>query len=179
MLSATSAPFGSAEPPSSHPPPTGATRCTVRPMRRVGRLCVLAVALVACDGGSAGTSAPPPQLDTKVDVGGYSLALSCRGAGSPTIVLEAGYDSSGLDTWASLLDPMAGISRVCTYDRAGTGVSDPRPKGTITSMSEADELHRLLAGAGIDGPDVVVAHSSGGMVGRRFAAAERAGAGGL
>jgi alpha/beta hydrolase fold len=143
------------------------------PAIRVLIISMLTVALAACDGGSAPTSAPPSPLDTKVDVGGYSLALSCRGAGSPTIVLEAGYDSSGLDTWADLLDAMAGISHVCTYDRAGTGVSDPRPKGTITSMSEADELHRLLAAAGIEGPYVFVAHSYGGMIGRLFAAAYR------
>jgi hypothetical protein len=142
-------------------------------MRRLGVAWVLAITFAACDSGGAPTSVAPSPLDTKVDVGGYSLALSCRGAGSPTIVLEAGYDSSGLDTWADLLDPMAGISHVCTYDRAGTGVSDPRPKGTITSMSEADELHRLLAAAGIEGPYVVVAHSYGGMIGRLFAAAYR------
>jgi pimeloyl-ACP methyl ester carboxylesterase len=113
-------------------------------------------------------------MDTKVDIGGYSLALSCRGQGSPTIVLEAGYDSSGLDTWFDLMDPFAQISRVCTYDRAGIGVSDPRPKGThITSMSEADELERLLQTAGIAGPYVVVAHSYGGFIGRLFAARYR------
>ena len=134
-------------------------------------LGVLLVALTGCGSGSAPAIPSPSTLDTKVDIGGYSLALSCRGAGSPTILLEAGYDSSGLDTWADLMDPLSHDSRVCTYDRAGTGVSDPRPKGTITSMTEADELDRLLRTAGIDGPFVVVAHSYGGFVGRLFAAA--------
>jgi pimeloyl-ACP methyl ester carboxylesterase len=132
------------------------------------------LALAACGGGattSAATSTPSVSaLDTKIDIGGYSLAISCRGVGSPTIVLEAGYDSSGLDTWFDLMDPLAAISRVCTYDRAGTGVSDPRPKATITSMSEADELHRLLDAANIPGPDVVVGHSYGGFISRLFAA---------
>jgi hypothetical protein len=128
--------------------------------------------LAACTGHSA-PSASPSTLDTKVDIGGYSLALSCRGEGTPTIVLEAGYDSSGLDTWADLMDPLAETTHVCAYDRAGTGVSDPRPKGTITSMSEADELHRVLDAAGIGGPFVVVAHSYGGFIGRLFAAKYR------
>jgi pimeloyl-ACP methyl ester carboxylesterase len=132
--------------------------------------------LTACTGEGTTTVSSPPSpsaLDTKVDLGGYSLALSCRGEGSPTIVLEAGYDSSGLDAWASLMDPLAGISRVCTYDRAGTGVSDPRPKGTITSMSEADELRQLLDAANVAGPYVVVGHSYGGFISRLFAARNR------
>src|SRR5213596_3095526 len=129
----------------------------VAPVRIRPPIAALALVVLAACGGGDGTSSAPSAplasaLDTKVDVGGYSLALSCRGDGSPTIVLEAGYDSSGLDTWFDLMDPLGAISRVCTYDRAGTGVSDPRPKGTITSMSEADELHRLLAAASIPGP---------------------------
>jgi pimeloyl-ACP methyl ester carboxylesterase len=134
----------------------------------------IAVVLTACTGGGGTGTVPPSTLDTEVDVGGYSLALSCRGQGWPTIVLEAGYDSSGLDTWFDLMGPLSQISRVCTYDRAGTGVSDPRPPRThITSMSEADELDRLLRTAGIAGPYVVVAHSYGGFIARLFAARYR------
>jgi hypothetical protein len=140
-------------------------------VRTARPIIAIMLALTACVGGSTSSTTSASALDTKVDVGGYSLALSCRGQGTPTIVLEAGYDSSGLDTWADLMEPLAGISRVCTYDRAGTGVSDPRPPGTrITSMSEADELHRLLQAAGIGGPYMVVAHSYGGFIGRLFAA---------
>src|SRR5215470_12037156 len=40
-------------------------------------------------------------------------------------------------------------------------------------MSEADELHRLLDAAGIQGPYVVVAHSYGGFIARLFAARYR------
>jgi alpha/beta hydrolase fold len=143
--------------------------------RTIAALVLLGLAACTGDGTttSASSQSSASALDTRVDIGGYSLALSCRGEGSPTIVLEAGYDSSGLDTWADLLDPIAGISRVCTYDRAGTGVSDPRPKGTITSMSEADELHRLLDAANIAGPYVVVGHSYGGFISRLFAARYR------
>lgn len=142
---------------------------------RVAIAAATLIVLTACTGGgtSSASSTPSTALDTKIDLGGYSLALSCRGEGSPTIVLEAGYDSSGLDTWFDLMDPLGAISRVCTYDRAGTGVSDPRPKGTITSMSEADELHRLLEAASIPGPYVVVGHSYGGFISRLFAARYR------
>lgn len=144
--------------------------------RRISIAAASLIVLTACTGGGMpGASSTPSAvaLDTRIDIGGYSLAVSCRGEGSPTIVLEAGYDSSGLDTWFDLMDPLGATSRVCTYDRAGTGVSDPRPKGTITSMSEADELHRLLEAASIQDPYVVVGHSYGGFIARLFAARYR------
>ncbi len=106
-----------------------------------------------------------------VDVGGYSLAITCEGSGSPTIVTEAGYDSSGLDTWVALMDPFAQTSRMCAYDRAGTGMSDPRTRTHgVTSATEAEELHTLMQHAGIESPYVLVAHSYGGFVARLFAA---------
>lgn len=107
----------------------------------------------------------------RVDVGGYELAWTCVGSGSPTIVAEAGYDSAGTSTFFELMSPLSEISRVCTYDRAGTGTSDHRPAGRhVTGRLEAKELHVLLEGAGIAPPYAVVAHSYGGFIGRLFAA---------
>ena len=69
------------------------------------------------------------------------------------------------------MQPLSEISRVCTYDRAGTGTSDHRPGGLhVTSLLEANELHAVLKNAAIAPPYVVVAHSYGGFVGRLFAA---------
>ena len=69
------------------------------------------------------------------------------------------------------MGPMSGISRVCTYDRAGTGTSDHRPTGLhVTSLFEAKELQALLEGAAISPPYVLVAHSYGGFIARLFAA---------
>ena len=69
------------------------------------------------------------------------------------------------------MESLSEISRVCTYDRAGTGTSDHRPDGMhVTSLLQARELHDLLEGAAISPPYVVVAHSYGGFVGRLFAA---------
>jgi pimeloyl-ACP methyl ester carboxylesterase len=141
--------------------------------RRVAPLFLIAL-LAAC--GSSAGSTPGPlshEMPTggRVDVGGYELDWACRGTGSPTIVLEAGYDSAGIDTWSDLLGPISHISRVCTYDRAGTGGSDQRPEGIrVTSILQAEELHRLLDGAGVVPPYVMVGHSYGGFVSRLFAA---------
>ena len=114
--------------------------------------------------GDARRYPPPGQL---VDVGGYRLHIQCVGAGSPTVVLDAGLGGSSLD-W-SLVQPELGRStRVCAYDRAGMGWSDPGPQPR-TPRQIADELHTLLTNAGIAGPYVLVGHSLAGKNVRLFA----------
>ena len=136
----------------------------------------LSMILTACVGGASDQpSASPSPSETstfgRVDIGGYELAWMCEGEGSPTIIAEAGYDSAGTSTYFESLGPISDISRVCTYDRAGTGTSDHRPAGMhVTSLLQAKELHALLEGAEIDPPYVLVAHSYGGFVARLFTA---------
>jgi pimeloyl-ACP methyl ester carboxylesterase len=124
-------------------------------------------------GSSPPTSAelPPSTTPTggRADVGGYELAYECLGEGEPTVILEAGLGAAGTEEFFDFLDRVAGISRVCTYDRAGTGESDDRPEGKhVTAALMAEELHALLAMVGIDAPIVLVGHSYGGMPVRVF-----------
>ena len=139
-------------------------------------MIAVAAILSACTRAPASASAPSPEPSSvyaKVDVGGYRLAYECVGEGSPTIVAEAGYNTGGTTAFAGILQPLAQISRVCTYDRAGTGNSDDRPRALardLTSEDQAHELHALLEAAHIAPPYVVVAHSYGGFVGRLFTA---------
>ena len=107
---------------------------------------------------------PPGQL---VDVGGYRLHLHCIGQGSPTVVLDAGLGAFSLD-WGAVQPHIAKSTRVCTYDRAGLGWSDPGP--TPRSPQQfASELHALLTNGGVEGPYVLVAHSLSGKTARLFA----------
>src|SRR5215207_2765747 len=116
--------------------------------------------------GDARRYPPPGQL---VDVGGYRLHIQCVGTGSRTVVLDAGLGGSSLD-W-NLVQPALGrTTRVCAYDRAGMGWSDPGPQPR-TPRQIADELHTLLTNAGIAGPYVLVGHSLGGKNVRLFALA--------
>jgi pimeloyl-ACP methyl ester carboxylesterase len=137
---------------------------------------VLVVTLTTCGGGKSAPqlgSPSPANAPTygRVDIGGYELAWMCQGEGSPTIIAEAGYNSAGTSTYFDLMEPMSDVSRVCTYDRAGTGTSDHRPTGMhVTSLVEAKELHALLEGAAISPPYILVAHSYGGFIARLFAA---------
>ncbi len=111
---------------------------------------------------------PPGQL---IDIGGYRLHLLCMGErqpGQPTIILESGHGdwSAG---WARAQPAIARFARVCAYDRAGFGWSDPGKLPRIPTRM-AFELHALLEKAGEQPPYLLVGHSLGGPFGRVFAA---------
>ena len=110
-----------------------------------------------------------PPIGQLVDVGGYRLHLSCQGSGGPTVILESGAGVPGLN-WALVQPEIAKQARVCWYDRAGLGWSDPSPRPRTAAIM-ADELDTLLHRAGIGGPYVLVGHSVGGVIARQFALA--------
>ena len=114
--------------------------------------------------------APYLAVGERVDIGGRSLYLDCRGRGTPTIILEAGSGSDS-GTWRAVHDELATTTRTCAYDRAGRGRSDARPPHTLADATA--DLRTLLARAGERGPFVFVGHSLGGAYGRVFAAAYR------
>ncbi len=100
----------------------------------------------------------PGQL---VSVGRFRLNVYCTGQGSPTVVLEAGWSDS-LDSWSRVQPEIARFARVCSYDRAGYGYSDPGPMPR-TSDRIALELHAALRSAGEKPPYLLVGHSFGGF----------------
>src|SRR3990172_8533177 len=108
---------------------------------------------------------PPP--GQRVDVGGYSLHIYCTGEGNATVVVDTGNGDFSTG-WQGIQREVSESTRICTYDRAGYGWSDssPNPR-TATQM--ANELHLLLANAGIHPPYVLVGHSLGGLTMRMFA----------
>lgn len=110
------------------------------------------------------------------DIGGYRLHLNCQGSGSPTVLLESGIADDSL-TWLGVQPAIARTTRVCSYDRAGYGWSDPSPKSRDV-RTIAQELHTLLNHAGVSGPFVLVGHSLGGMIVREYAGLYRLGCGG-
>jgi len=103
-------------------------------------------------------SNPPP--GRFVDVDGLRMHLVCTGQGSPTVVLDSGLSNSWLH-WYKVQPEVAKFSRVCSYDRAGYGWSDPGPEPR-SSLQIAHELKQLLQSAGERGPYVLVGHSMGG-----------------
>jgi pimeloyl-ACP methyl ester carboxylesterase len=107
---------------------------------------------------------PPGRM---VSVGAHRLHLACTGTGAPTVVLDAPMGGSHFG-WSLVQPEVARIVRVCAYDRAGLGWSDPGP-APRTSGAAVDELHRLLHNAGETPPFVLVGNSIGGVNTRLFA----------
>ena len=106
---------------------------------------------------------PPGRL---VDVDGRLMHLHCRGLGSPTVVVEQGLNGVAA-SWDEIHQRMALVTRVCMYDRAGLGYSEPL--GHPTRAPEvADRLHLLLDRAEIDDALVLVGWSAGGVYVREF-----------
>lgn len=102
-----------------------------------------------------------------VDVGGHRLHIYCVGEGHPTLVLESGAASMSA-LWGHVQPLAARHTRVCSYDRAGLGWSEPGP-GPRDAVSIARELHALLKNAGEAPPYILVGYSYGGMLIRVYA----------
>ena len=108
------------------------------------------------------TVAAHPAPGRLVDVGhGRRIQIDCRGAGSPTVVLESGLDNFGSLSWVRVHDSIATTTRVCAYSRAGIMWSDPSD-APFDMTSETRDLHDALIAAGERAPYVMVGHSIGG-----------------
>jgi pimeloyl-ACP methyl ester carboxylesterase len=125
-----------------------------------GFLCfgLVVVSMAGCSGNTTGSM---------VDIGGRSLYLDCRGQGSPTVILETGL-TSDTTAWDDVIDPIAGFTRVCAYDRANNGLSDE--VGLHSGDQSVSDLEKLLAAKKIEPPYVLVAWSFGGPISRLYAA---------
>jgi len=117
---------------------------------------------------------PDPALDVYAKPGELvsigkdrRLNLRCSGKGSPTILLESGNNADSM-TWHKVQSEIAKFARVCSYDRAGTGFSDGGPLPRNLEVNTED-LSALIRAAHIAKPVVLVGHSYGTNVVRRFA----------
>ena len=110
--------------------------------------------------------APPGRL---VSVNGRRVHLAEAGHGPPTVVILAAL-GSGVLSWEGVQQDLAAGMRVAVYDRAGIGWSDPRGPGWRTCDGQVEELRALLDAARVAPPYVLLGHSMGGILARRFAA---------
>jgi pimeloyl-ACP methyl ester carboxylesterase len=118
------------------------------------------------------TASVEPPAGELVDVGGYKLHINCVGPEEkiggelPTVIVESGAGvSSPVYHW--IQDGVSKTTKVCVYDRAGLGWSDPsdltRDGKTINTA-----LHALLDKVGIKRPFVFVGHSIAGLYMRDY-----------
>jgi pimeloyl-ACP methyl ester carboxylesterase len=125
-------------------------------------ILVFAIAFLQLAGPHAyGDQSVPVAPGRLVDVGGRELHLYCTGQGSPTVILEAGAGSFAID-WALVQPEVARTTRVCSYDRAGYGWSDPGPEEDTVEQATHD-LETAMKIAGEHPPYVLVGQSIGGL----------------
>jgi len=95
------------------------------------------------------------------------MHIYCAGEGTPTVILDSGLGDSYI-SWRKVQPQIAAFTRVCSYDRAGIGYSEPSARAR-TSEVIAKELRALLHAAGVSPPYILVGHSMGGYDVRVFA----------
>jgi pimeloyl-ACP methyl ester carboxylesterase len=108
-----------------------------------------------------------PPLGTMWMVEGHAMHLHCTGAGSPTILLEGG-SGDDLLYWQTVQPQLSRVTRVCSYDRAGLGWSQPRG-GSHDAEAVAHDLAHLLNVAAVSRPLIMVGASAGGYYVREYA----------
>jgi len=91
----------------------------------------------------------------------------CIGAGRPAVVFEPGGRGRSVSLEAART-AIARRTRVCSYDRSGTGWSDDGPNAVSIGDLVAD-LRRLQENTPIETPMVIVASSMGGLVAEMYA----------
>ncbi len=131
---------------------------------RTSEIILCTVCAVAEHANNAGAGSPE-----SFDVDG-AMYLHCTGTATPTVVFDSAL-GMGADEWVAIAPAIARTARVCLYDRKGVGRSPPPRSKPHSPRAMADELHVLLARAGVGGPYVLVGHSIGGITMRLFAAA--------
>jgi pimeloyl-ACP methyl ester carboxylesterase len=151
--------------------------------RRVSLSVLAAMAALAATGAlyqtisirSESTRFPPPgRLVSISDPSSPTprrLHLICLGQGEPTVIFE----SSGLGSALSsslAREEISAHTRVCSYDRAGMGWSDPGPS-VISAGLLADDLERLIARSELTPPFILVPASLGGLTAELFARRHR------
>jgi pimeloyl-ACP methyl ester carboxylesterase len=115
---------------------------------------------------------PPFQYDDPqptgrlIDIGGYKLHIDARGSGSPAVIMISGATAFSFD-WELVLPQIAKFTRACTYDRPALAWSEPGPSPRSFDQ-DVYELRQLLQKAGIKPPYILVGHSLGGIIARKF-----------
>lgn len=145
-----------------------------RMIRRLLIGLVAALVLLGCAGSvwnfiavrhDRAANPPPGRI---LEVNGHAMHLYCIGTGEPTLVLESGHGDD-FTAWGKVQSALSTVTRVCSYDRAGFGWSADQP-GARDAAHIANQLHALLAAAGITTPIVLEGHSAGGLYERVYAA---------
>jgi pimeloyl-ACP methyl ester carboxylesterase len=115
----------------------------------------------------ADTYAVPGTLVSLRD--GRTINVRCSGEGARGVLLVAGGNADS-SVWHRVQPLLAHAVKVCAYDRAGHGFSDEGQLPRDLDAHVAD-LSAIIEAAGVPVPAVLVGHSLGSNIVRRFAQA--------
>jgi hypothetical protein len=95
-----------------------------------------------------------------------TINFKIKGTGSPVVVFESGLGEN-LEGWKQVQDSISKITTTISYDRLGLGKSSKTEKArTIDNL--VTELNSFLEDNKIKGPYILVGHSLGGFIVRKF-----------
>lgn len=102
----------------------------------------------------------------QTDTSELNFNFDKKGSGSPVILFESGLGET-LEGWKTIQDSISKITTTISYDRIGLGKSSTTEKPR-TLENFVSELHGFLEKQEIDGPFILVGHSLGGLIIRKF-----------
>lgn len=102
------------------------------------------------------------QTDRKENTVNFEI----KGTGSPVVVFESGLGEN-LEGWRQIQDSISKIATTISYDRLGLGKSSTT-ENPRTLENLANELNSFLEDNKIKGPYILVGHSLGGFIIRKF-----------
>jgi len=110
-----------------------------------------------------------PNFAKRIPVNGENILIGCEGVRhGPAVIFEAGNGGTA-DDWQLVQPTIAKRTQACSYTRPDVGRGGSRSGYTIPTEDEiVRQLHSLLAKASVPPPYVIVGHSYGGMLARRY-----------
>jgi len=101
-----------------------------------------------------------------IENNGNKIAYCDTGSGNTTVVLVSG-GTVGYDTWKDFQEQLSKYARVISYDRSGLGNSDYIPNSKNMDAMTA-ELDMIINHLDVDTPFILVGHSIGGYIVRKY-----------